>query len=135
VSQAGELPDYLYIDGQRVRDATLDTIETHDPASGLWLASVPAGSRQSIDAAVAAAKRALHGPWADFSPRDRSRLMWQAGEAIRAQIDRLALLQLENRIEFAVPQQGTRCVLCDAGGGEVLEAAARCLNLWVIPIS
>ena len=93
VKQAGELPDYLYIDGQRVRDATLDTIETHDPASGLWLATVPAGSRQSIDAAVAAAKRALHGPWADLKPRERGRLMWRAGEAIRAQVDRLALIE------------------------------------------
>jgi aldehyde dehydrogenase (NAD+) len=93
VKQAGELPDFLYIDGQRVRDTTLDVIETRDPASGLLLSSVPAGSRQSIDDAVAAAKRALHGPWADISPRERSRLMWRAGEAIRAQVDCLALVE------------------------------------------
>jgi rhodanese-related sulfurtransferase len=36
----------------------------------------------------------------------------------------LPLLQLETRIEFAVAQQDTRCVLLDAGGGEALEAAA-----------
>ena len=84
VKQAGELPDFLYIDGQRVRDTTLDVIETRDPASGLLLSSVPAGSRQSIDDAVAAAKRALHGPWADISPRERSRMMWRAGDAIRS---------------------------------------------------
>jgi acyl-CoA reductase-like NAD-dependent aldehyde dehydrogenase len=90
VKQAGELADFLYIDGQRVRDASLDAIETRDPASGLLLSSVPAGSRQSIDAAVAAVKHALLGPWADINPRERGRLMWRAGEAIRAQIDRTA---------------------------------------------
>jgi len=36
----------------------------------------------------------------------------------------LPLQQLEKRIEIAVPQQYTRCVLCDAGGGEAREAAA-----------
>ena len=36
----------------------------------------------------------------------------------------LPLQQLENRIEFAVAQKHTRCVLCDAGGGEALEATA-----------
>ena len=110
VSQAGELPDYLYIDGQRVRDATLDTIATHDPASGLLLATVPAGSRQSIDAAVAAAKLALHGPWADLSPRDRGRLMWQAGEAIRAQVDRLALIET---LDSGKPIRDARAIEAD----------------------
>ena len=62
ITRAGELPDYLYIDGQRVRDSKLDSIETHDPASGLLLTSVPAGSAKSIDEAVAAADAA---PWPD----------------------------------------------------------------------
>ena len=61
IKQAGELPDYLYIDGERVKDSSLDSIETRDPASGLFLSSVPAGSTGSINDAVAAAKRALHG--------------------------------------------------------------------------
>jgi acyl-CoA reductase-like NAD-dependent aldehyde dehydrogenase len=93
VEQAGELPDYLYIDGERVRDASLESIETRDPASGLPLASVPAADRQSIDAAVDAARRALRGPWATLKPTDRGRLLWRAGEAVRAQIDRLAHIE------------------------------------------
>lgn len=36
----------------------------------------------------------------------------------------LPLQQLGNRIEFAVAQRDTCCVLCDAGDGEALEAAA-----------
>lgn len=93
VEEAGELPDFLYIDGQRVKDSSLGSIEVRDPATGHLLAAVPAGSRQSIDTAVEAAKRALHGPWARIKPRDRGRLLWQAGEAIRAQADRLALVE------------------------------------------
>lgn len=93
VEQAGDLPDYLHIDGERVKDSTLESIETRDPASGLRLGAVPAGGKQSIDAAVDAAKRALRGPWAALKPTDRARLLWQAGEAIRAQGERLALVE------------------------------------------
>lgn len=93
VARAGELPDYLHIDGEHVKDASLESIEVCDPATGQLLGTVPAGSKQSIDAAVDAAKRALQGPWAQIKPRDRGRLLWQAGEAIRAQIDRLALVE------------------------------------------
>ena len=93
IEQAGALPDYLYIDGERVTDSALDTIAVEDPGSGTHIATVPAGGVQNINDAVDAAKRALHGPWADISPKERGRLMWQAGEAIRSQIDRLALVE------------------------------------------
>lgn len=93
VESAGQLPDYLVIDGQRVRDSTLETIETRDPASGLLLSSVPAGNAQSINDAVAAAKKALHGPWADIDPKTRGQLLWNAGVAVRQQVDRLALIE------------------------------------------
>ena len=93
VEAAGDLPDYLYIDGQRLRQPTSDSIDTRDPASGLLLSSVPAGDGHSIDAAVAAAGRALSGSWAEVSPRERGQLLWRAGEAIRAQVERLALVE------------------------------------------
>ena len=93
IQRAGELPDYLYIDGERVRDSSLDTIESVDPGSGERIGAVPAGTAQNIDDAVEAARRALHGPWAEMHPRDRGRLLWQAGDAIRAQKERLALIE------------------------------------------
>ena len=93
LEQAGTLPDYLHIDGAALRDASLASIEVRDPATGRLLGAVPAGGADSIDAAVDAAKRALAGPWAAIKPRDRGRLLWQAGEAIRAQIDRLAVVE------------------------------------------
>jgi len=93
LSQAGELPDYLYIDGERVQDASLGSIETHDPGSGILLGTVPAGNTQNISDAVAAARRALYGPWADIDPRTRGRLLWQVGEEVRKQSERLALIE------------------------------------------
>lgn len=93
LERAGDLPDYLYIDGQRVRDGALDSIESVDPGTGMRIGAVPAGSAQNIDAAVEAAKRALHGPWADMLPRARGQLLWKVGEAIRAQKERLALVE------------------------------------------
>jgi hypothetical protein len=33
IKLAGELPDYIYIDGEQVKDSSLDSIETRDPAS------------------------------------------------------------------------------------------------------
>ena len=93
INQVGDLPDYLYIDGQRVQDAALDSIESVDPGSGKRIGAVPAGSEQNINDAVAAAKRALQGPWADMHPRDRGRLLWQVGDAIQAQKERLALIE------------------------------------------
>jgi len=93
LKQAGELPDYLYIDGERVQDASLESIETRDPGTGIILATVPAGTAQNIDDAVAAAKRALYGPWAEIAPRVRGRLLWQVGEEVRRQSERLALIE------------------------------------------
>lgn len=49
IESAGELPDYLVIGGERIKDSNLGVIETRDPASGLllWYAGVEV--RQQID--------------------------------------------------------------------------------------
>ena len=90
IDQAGTLPDYIYINGERVTDNSLDSIETFDPGSGQRIGAVPAGNVQSINDAVDAAQKALHGPWADISPKDRGMLLWQIGERVRADKERLA---------------------------------------------
>lgn len=93
VDQAGALPDYIYIDGERVTDNSLDTIENFDPGSGARLGSVLAGDAQSINSAVEAAQKALHGPWADITPTQRGHLLWQVGERVRAEKEILALVE------------------------------------------
>ena len=79
ISNAGELPNYLLIDGQKIFARGRDQIETFDPGSGLHLTAVAAGKASDVDNAVLAAKRALDGPWAKLTPKDRSRLLWEIG--------------------------------------------------------
>jgi aldehyde dehydrogenase (NAD+) len=93
IKSAGVLPDYLFIDGEAVADRSLDRIDTLDPATGLFLTSVPAGSKQTIDKAVQSAKRALQGPWSKMLPKQRGQLLWDINDAIRLDIDRLALVE------------------------------------------
>jgi len=108
LESVGELPDYLLIDGERVKDVSLGLIETRDPASGMLLTAVPAGSAQNINDAVAAAKKALHGPWADIDPKTRGQLLWNAGVAVRSQIDRLALIET---LDTGKPLQDARAAV------------------------
>ena len=93
ISKAGELPNYLLIDGQKVFAGGRDQIETFDPGSGLLLTAVAAGKASDVDNAVLAAKRALDGPWAKLTPKDRSRLLWEIGSRIRKDIKRLTLVE------------------------------------------
>lgn len=93
IKAAGPLPDYMIVDGQRVPAGARDQIETADPGSGLTLSAVPAGTSEDIDLAVDAARRALKGPWADMTPKDRGRLLWAVGERVRAEARRIALIE------------------------------------------
>ena len=93
ISNAGELPNYLLIDGQKIFAGGRDQIETFDPGSGLLLTAVAAGKASDVDNAVLVAKRALDGPWAKLTPKDRSRLLWEIGNRIRKDIKRLTLVE------------------------------------------
>ncbi|MDA9008804.1 aldehyde dehydrogenase family protein [Alphaproteobacteria bacterium] len=93
LEQIGELPSHMWIEGQRISIGSRQKIETCDPGSGTILATVPAGTVDDVDHAVAVAKAALKGPWADMMPKERGKFLWKAGEAIHAQIDRFALVE------------------------------------------
>ncbi len=89
----GKLPSQMFIGGSHVEAAAGARFDTFDPGTGAVIGSVPAGDRKDIDAAVDAAKQALRGPWAGMAPRDRGRLLWEIGEAIRANVERFALIE------------------------------------------
>lgn len=90
---AGKLPSKMFIGGQHVDGIGGQRLDTFDPGTGAVIGAVPAGDGADIDAAVSNAKTALHGPWAEIMPRDRGRLLWSIGEAIRASADRFALIE------------------------------------------
>ncbi len=62
----------VFIDGEWVAAATQERIEVVSPWTEQVIASVPSGSREDIDRAVAAAHRAfVSGPWATTTLEDR----------------------------------------------------------------
>jgi acyl-CoA reductase-like NAD-dependent aldehyde dehydrogenase len=69
------------------------TIEVVNPATEEVIAEVASAEQADVDAAVAAARAAMRGPWAKMSARDRGRLVWQIGEKLLQRADELARLE------------------------------------------
>lgn len=65
----------LLIGGEWGSSLSGATLDSHDPATGLYLASVASGGVEDINAAVAAASRAFTGPWSRLSARERAGLL------------------------------------------------------------
>lgn len=64
-----------------------------NPATEEVIAEVAAGDGADLDAAVAAARAALTGPWGKMSARERGRLIWKLGERLMEQADEIARLE------------------------------------------
>lgn len=64
-----------WIDGAAVAEGSAGEIVVLDPATEAPIARLQAGGAQEVDQAVAAARRALHGPWGDMAPDERTRIM------------------------------------------------------------
>src|SRR5881409_2432230 len=83
----------LFIDGEW-RDAVGGrTIEVVNPATEEVIAEVPVAGPDDVNAAVAAARAALDGPWSRLSARERGRLIWRIGEKLLEQADEIARLE------------------------------------------
>jgi acyl-CoA reductase-like NAD-dependent aldehyde dehydrogenase len=86
-----------YIDGGWVgadSDAQTDVL---DPATNRPIARVPSGTREDVNAAVDAARRAFESPdWRDLDPSKRGRLLWLLGQQVRDRFDALSRLESLN---------------------------------------
>ncbi|MBI3493097.1 MAG: aldehyde dehydrogenase family protein, partial [Acidobacteria bacterium] len=69
------------------------TIEVVNPATEDVIAEVASAEQSDVDAAVAAARAALDGPWSKMSARDRGRLVWKIGERLLERADEIARLE------------------------------------------
>ncbi|MFF5638474.1 2-hydroxymuconic semialdehyde dehydrogenase [Streptomyces sp. NPDC012825] len=58
-----------------------------DPVTGRTAGAVPEASRELVDRAVASARAALRGPWAAWSPTERSRLLHRIADGIEARFE------------------------------------------------
>ncbi|MGW1233398.1 2-hydroxymuconic semialdehyde dehydrogenase [Streptomyces californicus] len=61
-----------------------------DPVTGRTVGAVPEASRELVDQAVAAARTALRGPWAAWSPAERSRLLHRIADGIEVRFEEFA---------------------------------------------
>jgi len=73
----------------------MSVVELHEPATGAALGEVELAGEADVDAAVAAARRALEGDWSKASPQERSRLLHALADAVAA--NRAELAELETR--------------------------------------
>src|SRR5436853_4784127 len=83
----------LFIGGEWRDAAGGKTIEVVNPATEEVIAEVASAERADIDAAVAAARAALDGPWGKLSARERGRLVWAIGEKLIERADEIARLE------------------------------------------
>lgn len=75
------------IGGRAAPAAARRTFPNINPATGKVIALVEEATRDDVDAAVAAARAALNGPWGRFSPEERARLMHRIADGIEARFD------------------------------------------------
>jgi aldehyde dehydrogenase (NAD+) len=83
----------LLIGGEWRDAAGGKTMPVVNPATEEVIADVASAGAADVDAAVAAARAALAGPWGKMSARERGRLVWKLGERLVEQIDEVARLE------------------------------------------
>jgi aldehyde dehydrogenase (NAD+) len=69
------------------------TMPVVNPATEAVIAEVASASREDVDAAAAAARAALAGPWGKMSARARGRLLWKLGDRLLERADDIARLE------------------------------------------
>jgi len=83
----------LLIDGEPHPAADGAEFDTSDPSTGQPITTVTQAGRADVDRAVAAARRALEGPWRRLPAAGRARLLQRLAELIEAHSDELAELE------------------------------------------
>ncbi len=85
--------DKCYIDGRWVAPSTGQYLPLEDPSRGVEVGRIARGGAADVDAAVAAAERALAGPWGKLTAAERGRLMLKLSHLIIARADDLARIE------------------------------------------
>jgi acyl-CoA reductase-like NAD-dependent aldehyde dehydrogenase len=125
-----------FIDGQFVDSVAGGRLTVVNPATGMALCEVSAGTAEDIDQAVAAAKRCFASrAWSRMAPRDRLAVLSRLSRLIEANAERFALLDtlvmgkpirdmLGVDIPAAVQNFAYFAELCDKIDGAVTATAA-----------
>ncbi|MGA8943900.1 MAG: aldehyde dehydrogenase [Thermoactinomyces sp.] len=82
-----------YIDGKYLPSQSGKTFSNINPATEEVIGSVAEGSKEEIDRAVAAARKALNGPWKKMTAHDRAAVLRRIGDIILERKNELAYLE------------------------------------------
>ncbi|MEW9670945.1 aldehyde dehydrogenase [Ammoniphilus sp. 3BR4] len=82
-----------FINGQYMASNTGKTFNNINPATEEVLGKVAEGGKEEIDLAVAAARRALNGPWKKMTQNDRIAVIRRIGDIILERKEELAALE------------------------------------------
>ena len=83
----------LLINNEWRAAASGETMEVVNPATEDVIASVASAGKDDLDAAAAAARAALSGPWGTMSARERGRLVRKLGDRLLERADEVARLE------------------------------------------
>jgi phenylacetaldehyde dehydrogenase len=84
----------MLIGGEWITSKGGATFASTDPATGKVIGNLQRATAEDVDAAVAAARKALeHGAWPAMTPMERSQLLWRIADVMEANIDELAELE------------------------------------------
>ncbi len=89
-------PHKLLIGGRWTDSGSGKTFKTYNPATAETLSEVAEADKKDVDAAVAAARQALSGPWGKMSPADREKILHRVADLIEKNADELAQLETLN---------------------------------------
>ena len=82
-----------FIGGQWAAGSSGETLPVIDPSTGEVFDQLARGNAADIDAAVAAARAALNGPWGRMTATERGRILVRMSALILARHEELALLE------------------------------------------
>ena len=83
----------LLINNQWRESSSGKTMDVVNPATEEVIAQVASAGKDDVDAAVAAARAALNGPWGAMSARERGRLVSRLADRLLERVDEIARLE------------------------------------------
>jgi 1-pyrroline dehydrogenase len=120
----------LFVGGRWVDSSGGGVQEIINPAKGEVIATVPKGTAEDADRAVAAARKAFDEVWFDSTPRERSERMLKLADAVETHGEELARMESENvgkplgvTISDEIPPT-VDCLRFFAGAARALEGRA-----------
>jgi len=122
-----QTPDkQLFINGLYQAPHSGQYLDCLDPATGNKIARIANANQQDVDAAVTAARAALHGPWSTLTPMQRSTLLLKVADLIEQHIEELSELEV---LDQGKPYYVARWAEIPASAAQFRFFAAQALSL------